>query len=245
MADLTTIIERARDITGNKVDRSLNEVGIPDEAIEAELLPYIRDLNKIYGTSSGVKEIRFTTTANQQNYSILADVGTDVQQITEVLQSDAHYPDYVLGMDSSFLTLGGDRAFNPDIQSVVPAGLQGDVFRTIVDQQRAERASRYSWDTVGDTLRLYPPPGPPQTVSVKYVSTGSSIGTLPTETENALTYAAVVAICDGVLNRISADRAVSKAWGEADLMRIKTVQSQRDRYEKKYLAEFQSLSRAS
>lgn len=227
---LTTaaVIQKARDITGNHKDRSPAEIHIPDEAIQVDLASTIRLLNKRYGLDDGLKEVECTAVANQQDYTITSFVGSDVQTITEVLREGAHTPETVLGTDEQDylnrnLSTNGRRA-------VIPSGYQQDVFDSMVQTMRYNRNDRYSWEIIEGKLRLFPKPSYAEKMSVRYISTGASIASLPNECETTLVYAACRAIIDCILNRMGMDRATQKAFGDTDMNRIKTLSEQRDRY---------------
>jgi hypothetical protein len=237
------IINKARGIVGNKTENSAGEVMIDDVDIDIELAPAIRELNKIYGSSVARKEQWFVTVANQQAYSIAGVIGTDVSEIEEVLRSGSYLPDHLLdGSCDRFLGCNGQ--FNGDC--VIPAGLQADTFRAIVQQHRAELTDQFTYQIRGDVLRLIPVPTCVEQVMVTYTTTSLSIETLPDETETALVYAASVALLDAMLNRIGADKITRAIQGmDTTDTRIKTLKDQRDRYERKYRAESNSLGKGS
>lgn len=231
------IITKAREITGNKEDRSVSEVQIPDAAITADLVPVVRELNRIYGTTSSAKEVKFHPVAGQQDYSIATYVGNDVYRIEEVLRSEQDFPVGALNQSSII-----PWKYVEVTEETIPSGLQGDTFRAIENAQRFERADGYSWQQFGSLLRLFPvPESAAEWVYVQYTATGFSMSTLPDETEPALVFAACVAILNCELNRISSNRFVSKVSGESSELRIKTLREQRNEYRTKMLAEFGNL----
>jgi len=237
----TEIIAAARAITGNKTDAGAGETSIDDAAIVAEMKTAIRDLNRIFGGSSGLKEIIFQAVVNQQDYSIAGVVGTDVYEIEEVIRSDAYVGDYLMDDPNDIVRMG--RPFND--MAIIPAGLQADVFRTIIQLQRSSRMDRYDWETIGDTLRLMPVPLETCWVAVRYTVTGYSIESLPTEAEIALQSACCAAILNAALNRRGSDPMTQniQMLGATD-QRLKTMTAQRDRYEAKYQSELLRLGRS-
>jgi hypothetical protein len=44
------------------MDNAVGETFIPDDAIADAIAPAVRDLNTIYGTATGLKELTFTAT---------------------------------------------------------------------------------------------------------------------------------------------------------------------------------------
>jgi hypothetical protein len=231
------IITKAREITGNKPDRSAAELEVPDAAITAEMARSIRDLNRIYGSASSVKEVKFHPVANQQDYAIATYVGSDVYRIDLVLRSNQDYPAGTL-VDTSKVP---QRYQNLNNQVIHP-GLQQDVFDTIEQMARASRADECDFEEIGGNLRLFPTPtDAAEWVYVRYTATGYSISTLPDETESALIFAAVVAILNCQLNRLNSDRFSTRNQGETTDQRVRVLERQRDEYKASYLSELASL----
>jgi hypothetical protein len=238
--NLTTVKLRARQITGVKIGRSPAETDVPDEAIEADLVTATRELNGAFA-GTALKETIFTATAGVQDYSIEDNVGDDVLRISEVRRSSAYTPDLIL--PDQDLRLDHSGRFNAGNSSVIDPGLQGETFRVIIQQARAARAERQDgWaEAPGGLLRLMPPPIDAEVIAVEYVATGSDVTTLPDRAEQAMVYAACVALLNGAINRIGQDKVTSEVLrlGSTD-NRIKTLRDQRDYYERKYENELEN-----
>lgn len=239
MADQAAILNKAREITGNKPSVAVGETGVPDTAILAALGPAVRDLARSFGDASSTKETIFTTTAGVQDYALADYVGADVSQVTEVMRSSAYVAD----------VLSDEGEIDPEDGlplkrwgTAIPGGGQGAVFDKIVATQRAGRIGRYSWEVVnGTTLRLYPLPQGEEVVAVRYLAAGGTITDLGAETEACLVWAACAAILDAVINRIMSDRATTATWGEAQTKRLDVLLKQRDRYSDLYRQERNAL----
>ncbi len=236
----TQIIQRAREITGNKEDRSPAETTIPDAAIEADLKSAIRELNSAFGatSNSAQKDVMFTATAGIQDYDITLRVGTDVYRIEEVWRSSCFTPDFVLFDDR--MRINGTTGFNATNAAVIQPGMQSSVFRTIIEMARSERADRQGgWEQApGNILRLMPPPLDAEIIAVRYIASAFSIETLPDEAEQALVYAACVSILDASINRIASDKVTHQILQVRTTdQRIKMLADQRTRYEALYEAE--------
>ncbi len=235
MITKTDIFLRARQIVGNKIGRSAAEQDVPDEAIEAELKTAVRDLNAA-NPGSALRDVTFTATAGVQDYLIVTYVGDDVYKIQDVWRGGAFTPDYLL--DDSEPRL--DPRVSSSAATVIHPGLQADVFRTIIQQQRADRFDRLGgWEEApGGKLRLMPPPVDAEIIAVRYVATGYAISDLPASAEQALVYAACVCLLNGMINRIGGDKVSVEVQrlGTTD-QRIKLLEKQRDYYEQKYQDE--------
>lgn len=235
---IAQIIEKARSVAGNELQNSAGESFVPDEAITIELAPIIRKINSKFGSATGLKEVFLTVVADQQDYAFSA-VASDVKTITEVMRSGADVP--------AGSILGGgyvDPApFNDasNMRGVIPAGLQPEVFDDIIAQHRWRAADEFSWETFGTTLRLFPPPVSGEVIAIRYVTTGSSVDTIPDTCETLLVYAAVAALFDGELNRINRTRVTTKQFTDADAIRSKMCRDQRDYYQKKYQGELSEV----
>src|SRR5687767_13468925 len=88
--DQATIITKAREVTGNKETRAVAERFATDTGIGIGLGKYVRELNKLVGNATGVKEVTFQTVDGQQDYSIEDEIGADVGQIQEVVRSGSY-----------------------------------------------------------------------------------------------------------------------------------------------------------
>lgn len=237
--DLSTIIQAARDITGNEKTMAAGDQFVPDEAIETDLTPIIRILNNRFGNVSGKKETIFNTIAGQQDYLISTYVGTDVERISKVMREGSFVPDYFLGAGDGvdILNYGGPTNQAP----IIPAGFQANTFDVIVQMNRSEVADRFDWEEFQGKIRLYPVPTRDEVIAVQYVSTGSSIDTLPEKTMAALTYAAVVAIIDSGIMRMGHNKALNRAYGEGDANPMDAWLTMRNIYAGKLESEMGSL----
>ena len=236
MPDLITVTGKARKIIGNQPDTAVGEVFIPDDVVDIALAPIVRDLNKLYGSASGMKEKAFTAVANQQLYTIADVIGSDVSEIVEVIRSSARCPDALPSADVD------PRTGLPISRASIPQGYQDDAMEVIVGQWRARHADKFAWEIVnGVSLRLMPVPAGAEDVIVQYVSTGASITTLPASTETALIYAACVAILNGQINRVNSDRATADTFGQAKDDRIRSMVQQRDYYQGQYDREVSKM----
>lgn len=234
------IILKARTITGNEITNTAGENHVPDEAIRVELGATIRKITQKFGDSSALKEVRLTVVAGQQDYELSA-IASDVSSVFEVLRSDANV--------SAGAVIGGntlsDTPYNlPGFgaEAIIPSGFQDDVFEDIIAGRRSRVRDRFSWEPVGTKIRLYPPPtSASEVIVVQYYATGSTISDLPEQCENLLVYAAVVAIFDCELNRLNRTRVATRAYGEADMIRQRTLMEQRKAYQSKYDSEWTEL----
>lgn len=239
MPDSATILDKARQITGNKPDNAVGETFIPDDAILAALAPAIRDLNTIYGNASGLKETTFTASAGVQDYGIEATIGPDVFEVMDVIRSGAYVPDDAINAADMDPATGLPMAQG----SIIPAGYQGDAMDVIVAQWRAGHADKFDWEVVnGDTLRLMPRPLYAETISVRYVASAYTIETLPANTETVLVFAACVAILNGIINRTNSSRQMTDTYGQAQTERLKLLVKQRDYYQGAFDKEFSRLA---
>lgn len=244
----TAIIQKARDILGNKENNSLEELFIPLEAIEPAINSLVRRLNRLYGSSDARKEVLFQTTVDQQDYLVSTTIGEDVLRIDSVTRSSAS----LYGLVSSGAYADGEW-FNVSPSTVIPQGMQGAVLDEILAQERARRVSQFHWETpnIGGAkyLRLMPTPMEVEYVEVIYISTGAAIGDLPDETENALINGTAVAILDAMLNRLNGQKistsGASMVPGGAPITdeRRKSLKEQRDRYIQLYDEEMAVLVR--
>jgi hypothetical protein len=55
------IIRTARERVGNKIDSTVGESGVPDQAVSAEMRERVIEVARYYGTSQARKEVRFST----------------------------------------------------------------------------------------------------------------------------------------------------------------------------------------
>ncbi|MGE5610990.1 MAG: hypothetical protein ACM359_17200 [Bacillota bacterium] len=237
MPDQATIIDKARQITGNKMDNAVGETFIPDDAIAAAIAPAVRDLNTIYGTATGLKEFTFTATPGVQDYDLQATLGADVYEVMEVIRSAAYLADGLLGDEIDPQT--GLRFGN----SAIPQGYQGDAMDVILAQWRKRRTDAFDWEVVNNTtLRLMPAPMFAEAISVRYVTSAYTIDTLPANTESVLLFAACVAILNGIINRINSSRQTTDTYGQAQTERLNNLVSQRDYYQGAFEKEFGRLA---
>jgi len=231
------VVSLARDETGIKLENAVGELFVPDHIIESGIGPIVRELNRMLGTTTAVREVNFTAVPETQDYTISTYVGTDVHRIDQVLRSGAFVPDGVVQTDE------WDRENGYNGEAVIPTGLQADTFDVITAGERFRRSDRYTWETINGKLRLMPTPVSAETVSIRYTSTGYSVATLPDESKMALVYGACTVILNGVLNRLSSSRTTDKFFGETTDQRIDTLRSQRDEYRSKYQGELAGLRR--
>lgn len=236
-----TIILRAREITGNTVEKAIGERFVPDEAIRPLIRAAIRYLNRVCGASAALKEKRFSTVAGQQDYPLAAapiEV-TDLLSLKELLRSGAHVSEFATTGSGPVDPRTGLMSGSAD---VLPMGYQQGVIDVLAAQERFRVMDRYDATIVTlegvATLRLIPCPESVELVVMQYTSSGAGISTLPDECETALTMAAAAALCDAQINRInSAMQQVSGRGMDAGpdtLERLKTMQSQRDNYAGQY-----------
>jgi hypothetical protein len=239
------IIESAREITGNQISRQAGSTHAPDAAITAALQPLIRELNRHYGTTTGVKEAWFTATAAQQDYTIATVVGADVFRITDVRRSGEQVPASAIAAHDvdprTGLPMTNRAAVDWGYETAVPA--------VILGQEQARRSALYEWEVVsGTTLRLIPVPDAEEEIYVRYVATGFGIDTLPVDCETCLVYGACMAILDAHLNRINSAKWEAKqdalTGATTQQARVLAVKEQRDRYEELYEREFRKLTGA-
>lgn len=172
-----------------------------------------------------------------QDYDIATYVGTDVQEIVEVMRSDAYVS------DSTLQPLQVDpRTGIPFARAAfVDQAYQQDALETMVAQARWNKIQDFNaWEIVNNTgspaLRLLPPPIQASIVVVRYISAGESVEDLPEDARPCMIYAACYCILDTVINRINSqpsgvrDPETARWYGDW----FKTLISQRDRYENKY-----------
>jgi hypothetical protein len=121
-------------------------------------------------------------------------------------------------------------------------GYQPGVLDSIVALRRSQVSDSYSWEVVGGELVLMPPPRSEETVWLRYTTTANSIELLPDSAKAAVVYAAIVAMCDAILNRLGQSRASTSQYGEVEKDYLVSLASQRDRYDGMYKNEIQRLS---
>lgn len=236
--NLTTIIGKVRGITGNKPANAASDFFIDNPDISTGLAPYIRDLNKIYGNSTGRKRVTFSAVANQQEYAFDTYLETGAFEVIDVWRSSSNLPDDSISLLAPQYDPSGN--FNGDV--LIDPGLQQNVFDTITQQARAELAERFSWEVFNRVLILMPvPTDSAEKIRVEYTTTSSSIETLPDEAEDALISAGVVVVQNLVLNRLPGLRPQNEAHGQIISNQIRLAQQQRDYYEARYRSQAQSL----
>lgn len=238
--DLTQAIAKARAITGNSAAAVASETNVPDDAITASMTPFIRQINEAAGLGDSLKEVFFSTVGGQQNYPF-ASIAADIDEIEEVIRSAAFTPDYILGQDQRLLQAQG--VYGPS--SVIPAGLQGEIFQRIIDRDRFNRADRYGdWEVApGFILRLMPCPASVENVYVKYSVASSSITAVPDRAQTALMYGAVVAILNGMLNRLGGQVMLQRQYGHESDYRaiIMNLTAQKIQYQSLFDSEIEGL----
>jgi hypothetical protein len=254
------VIQAARDILGVVDDKALAERNVPDQAVRPGLRPAIRELNRVT-RSSGRKEAAFNTVANQQDYlltSICSGGVDDVARLDgKVLRESAHVPDDILSPGAvdprTGLPLRGAGG------TAIPMGYQGAAADVIVQQERWRHDDDFDEEivTLGGVryLRLFPTPEVVERAVMIYVTSGASIDTLPDTAQTAMEYAAVVALCDAMINRVNSQMPVFAGTnfggdggggsGPASAERVKVMRAQRDRYEQLYLQELAQLRGAT
>lgn len=247
---IADIITLARDITGNSNQGVGSVFNVPDNAITGMMSRFIRQVNEAIGDGSAVKEVFFPAIAGQQNYDYATFIGTDVDEIEEVLRAGANVPDfdfnsvnagYFLGL-SGFNCLG---SFWCRDSAVIPAGLQGDVFQSMVERRRAMVTDLYGgWEEApGNRLRLMPVPTIAEVIYVKYTSTGASDSALPDRGKEALVLAACYCICDAVLNRFGTDEHLQRQFSRESNFQamISAYQKQKADYQSRFETELNDL----
>jgi hypothetical protein len=234
------VLERARLEVGNLPSVIVGEQGVKDEAVLAALKWSVRELNALAGTNTSRKEVWFTTTAGTQDYS-LAVIASDIGEVEEVYDSRAFVSDYDLGGPTETDVRG---RYVED--GVVSAGYQQAAMKSIIASYRWLKLDDYHWAIAypsgTKSLRLFPKPEGAVSVLVEYTTTAGDITTLPNEAEEALHYAACVALLDCMINRTNNERH-DPEQREARMTQVKTLTAQRDRYEGKYNAAKNRLTR--
>lgn len=239
------IFESARLSVGNVPSGVAGDLSVKDEALRAAMRPVVRELNRLFGTANSKKEVVFETLADTQDYPVATYVSaSDVGEILEVSRSGMFVsdgslrPNYDLDVNGRVVGTG-----------VIPDGYQGAAMDVIRNIERARHLDRYDWELAynssgGEVIRLYPVPSAAgEIVHVTYTTTGASIETLPDEAEDALHYAACVALLDGMINRLNALPTQMSESKEAASTQLRALTQQRDRYEGKFEAAKNRASR--
>jgi hypothetical protein len=244
----TQIIQSARDVLANREDESIGQVLVPDEAITPYIDRAVRKLNKILGSSGGLKEVEFSTVSDQQDYDMLTSVGTDVSKVVEVTRSGANLTGYDMLATGTVDPRNG-LAYPVGVYGSIPMGLEASAYDVWLQTERARLADQYAWEdvTVATTrkLRLMPCPVSVEKVVVRYTSTGGTISDLPDSATDAMTWAACVGILMGMINRFNS-RMQQIGGGDptsapSSLERLKALQSQLAEYKALYDAALAEL----
>ena len=172
----------------------------------------------------------------QQDYDVITYIGPDVQQIVEVIRSDAYVT------DSSLFPLQVDpRTGIPFARAAfIDQAYQQDVLESISAQMRFRKADCQDWELINvggrQIIRIMPPPTEPVLIAVRYIGVNDSIESLPEEARPAMEYAACVALLDAVLNRVNSDPSGMGENARDRRYWLELVERQRDRYESKFRA---------
>lgn len=184
--------------------------------------------------ASGLPAADTTGNGFLQDYDCSVFIGSDVMMIEEVLRSDAYRSD-AFSETSQINPLNGMPAVRG---TFIDMTYQQSALEHIQAQERFRHNDEYSWEQVNlggsVVLRLMPPPIERVLVSVRYLSTSESIGSLPDRARATVEYAACGGILDCIINRLNSEPPGVNESPRDKRSIIDALERQRDRYWARY-----------